>query len=126
MTISCANKSDAGILGLFFACMQAPQCKTGKLIEIKTMVYVIEGDTLLLSTKALRNFGCIPNKFPNAGLYLSKGQVDIAVANLISKMYEEYYYYSLFHTQLQRKWCSYSIDLRRWRIILHQSTVIYS
>ena len=89
MTISCANKSNAGILGLFFARMQAPHCKTGKLIEIKTMVYVIEGDTLLLSTKALRNFGCIPSKFPNAGLYLPKEQVDIAVVNLMSKMYEE-------------------------------------
>ena len=89
MNISCANKSEAGIIGVFYARLQAPHCRTGKSIETRAMIYVIEGDALLLSKKAMRDFGCVSSKFPSAGVHLSKEQVDHAVANLVSEMYKK-------------------------------------
>ena len=68
MTINCANNNPAGNLGVFFAKIKANHYKTGKLIETKSMVFVIEGDTVLLST--LRELGCIDDDFPEVGKWL--------------------------------------------------------
>ena len=71
MTINCANNNPAGNLGVFFAKIKATHYKTGELIETKSMVFVIEGDTVLLSKRTLRVLGCIDDDFPQVGKWLN-------------------------------------------------------
>ena len=84
MNISCANKSSAGILGVFYARIQAKHVKSGEIVETKSMIYVIEGDTLLLSKKVLKDLGCVSRRFPSAGEFLTRAVIDKAVAKTIS------------------------------------------
>jgi hypothetical protein len=42
MELNCANAARAGTLGIFLTRIKGKHCKTGKLIETKAMVYVIE------------------------------------------------------------------------------------
>ena len=75
MTLNCANNSQAGNLGVFYAKIKANHYKTGELIEIKAMVFVIEGDAVLLSRRTLKKLGCIDDNFPEVGKYLDVAKV---------------------------------------------------
>jgi hypothetical protein len=67
MELNCANAALACTLGVFFARIKGKHCKTGKLMETKAMVYVIEGDICLLSRKTLIALGCLQESFPRIG-----------------------------------------------------------
>ena len=49
MSSKCANNSWPGNLGVYFARVKGNHYQTGKLVEVKTMMHVINGDTILLS-----------------------------------------------------------------------------
>jgi hypothetical protein len=41
------------------------------MVESRTMVYVIEGDIILVSKAVLETLGCIPKTFPLVGQFLA-------------------------------------------------------
>ena len=43
---------------------------TKGVVESRTMVYVIEGDIILVSRAVLETLGCIPKSFPKVGEFL--------------------------------------------------------
>merc|ERR1712208_52656 len=53
MVVNCANDTPGDILGVFYARIQAKHSTTGINILVKSMVYVIEGSSILLSRKTL-------------------------------------------------------------------------
>ena len=57
----------AGNLGVFYAKIIGGHWKTGKVVESKSMVYVIEGNIVLISRAVLEILGCIPKQFPRVG-----------------------------------------------------------
>ena len=69
MVVNCANDTPGDILGVFYARIKAKHRTTGKNILLKSMVYVMEGSSILLSRKTLQDFGCIPPDFPQAGQF---------------------------------------------------------
>merc|ERR1712215_655134 len=69
MVVNCANDTPVDILGVFYARIQAKHRTTGKYILLKSMVYVMEESSILLSRKTLQDFGCIPPDFPEAGQF---------------------------------------------------------
>ena len=75
MTLNCANNSLAGNLGVFFARIKGRHYKTNELIETKSMVYVIPGDAMLLSSRTLKKLGCIEEEFPEVGKFLDRAEV---------------------------------------------------
>lgn len=89
MQINCANKSSAGILGVFYACLVAKHHKSKDEVKTKAMMYVIEGDAMLLSRRTLREFGCISGKFPRAGEFVPKDMIDSAVAKSVAYIAED-------------------------------------
>ena len=46
-----------GNLGVFFAKIRGEHFKTGEVVEVKSMVYVIEGDIMLVSKAVLKMLG---------------------------------------------------------------------
>lgn len=75
MTLNCANDSLAGKLGVFIARIKAKHHKTKKLITTKAIVFVIVGDTVLLSRNTLLRLGCIDEDFPEVGRFIDKAAV---------------------------------------------------
>ena len=69
MVVNCANDIPGDILEVFYARIKAKHRTTGKYILLKSMVYVMEGSSILLSRKTLQDFGCIPPDFPQAGQF---------------------------------------------------------
>jgi hypothetical protein len=63
INLNCANSTAAGNLGVFFAKARGKHHET----ESRTMVYVIEGDIILVSKAVLETLGCIPKNFPQVG-----------------------------------------------------------
>ena len=64
INLNCANSTAAGNLGVFFAKVRGEHHKTEEVVESRTMVYVIEGDIILVSKAVLGTLGCIPKTFP--------------------------------------------------------------
>ena len=62
--MDCANDSVTGATGVFFGCTRGKFAVTGKTLVHRGMVYVIEGDIILLSQTAL---GVIPKTSPMIG-----------------------------------------------------------
>ena len=60
----------AGNLGVFYAKVRAEHWKTGEEVESKSMVYMIEGNIVLVSRAVLEMLGCIPRHFPRVGEFL--------------------------------------------------------
>ena len=71
INLNCANSTTAGNLGVFFAKVRGEHHKTKEVVESKTMVYVIEGDIILVSRTILQTLGCIPDTFPQVGQFLA-------------------------------------------------------
>jgi hypothetical protein len=69
--LNCANSTAAGNLGVFFAKVRGEHNETKEVVESKTMVYVIEGDIILVSRAILETLGCIPKTFPQVGQFLT-------------------------------------------------------
>ena len=62
--MDCANSTVTGAMGVFFGCVRGQSEVTGKMLVQREMVYVIEGDIVLLSQTALQNLGVIPKMLP--------------------------------------------------------------
>jgi hypothetical protein len=71
INLNCANSTAAGNLGVFFAKVRGEHHETKEVVESKTMVYVIEGDIILVSRAILQTLGCIPDTFPQVGQFLA-------------------------------------------------------
>jgi hypothetical protein len=71
INLNCANSTAAGNLGVFFAKVRGEHHETKEVVESKTMVYVIEGDIILVSRAILETLGCIPKTFPQVGQFLT-------------------------------------------------------
>ena len=56
-----------GAMGVFFECVRGQSEVTGKILVHRGMIYVIEGDIVLLSQSALNDLGVIPQTFPTIG-----------------------------------------------------------
>ena len=69
MVVNYANDTLGGILGVFYARIEAKHSTTGQMIQLRSMVYVMEGSSVLLSRKTLQEFGCISPDFPEAGQF---------------------------------------------------------
>ena len=76
MSLNCANNSLARNLGVFFARIKGKHYRTGKLVEVRTMMHVIKGDAILLSRKSLRGLGVIEDEFPQIGKYLGTADIE--------------------------------------------------
>ena len=50
---------------------------TDESVEARAMVYVIEGDIVLVSRSVLEMLGCIPNHFPRVGEFLEPDDKDL-------------------------------------------------
>jgi hypothetical protein len=70
INLNCANSTAAGNLRVFFAKVMGEHHKTEEVVESRTMVYVIEGDIILVSRAILETLGCIPT-FPQVGQFLN-------------------------------------------------------
>ena len=64
INLNCANSTAAGNLGVFFAKARGEHHETEEEVESRTMVYVIEGNIILVSKAILETLGCIPKTFP--------------------------------------------------------------
>ena len=53
INLNCANSTAAGNLGVFFAKVRGEHHKTKEVVESRTMVYVIEGDIIIVSRAIL-------------------------------------------------------------------------
>ena len=53
INLNCANSTMAGNLGVFYAKIRGGHWETGEVIKSKTMVYVIEGNIVLVSKAVL-------------------------------------------------------------------------
>ena len=58
-------------MGVFFAKVRGEHHETKEVVESKTMVYVIEGDIILVSRAILQTLGCIPDTFPQVAQFLT-------------------------------------------------------
>ena len=50
INLNCANATAAGNLGVFYAKIRGGHWKTGEVVESKSMVYVIKGSIMLISS----------------------------------------------------------------------------
>ena len=73
INLNCANSTTAGNLGVFFAKVRGEHYETQEVVEARSMVYVIEGDIVLVSRAVLETLGCIPKSFPRVGEFLKTG-----------------------------------------------------
>jgi hypothetical protein len=69
--LNCANSTAAGNLGVFFAKVRGEHHETEEVVKSRTMVYMIEGDIILVSKAVLETLGCIPKTFPQVGEFLT-------------------------------------------------------
>ena len=53
INLNCANSTAAGNLGVFFAKVRGEHHTTEEVVETRTMVYMIEGDIILVSRAIL-------------------------------------------------------------------------
>merc|ERR1711888_291913 len=73
--LNCANAMTAGNLGVFFAKVRGEHYMTGEVVESRSMVYVMEGNNVLVSRAVLETLGCIPKIFPRVGEFLEDGDL---------------------------------------------------
>ena len=67
--LDCANATVSDVIGVFLGCIRG-ECKTtGKTMVHRGMIYVIEGDVVLLSQTALKDLGVIPREFSLIGQF---------------------------------------------------------
>ena len=69
--LNCANSTAAGNLGVFFVKVRGEHHETKEVVESRTMVYVIEGNIILVSKAILETLGCIQKNFPQVGQFLT-------------------------------------------------------
>ena len=62
-----ANSTATGAMGVFYGCIRGKSAPSGRTLVYRGMVYVIEGDIVLLSQAALKDLGVIPQSFPSIG-----------------------------------------------------------
>ena len=68
INLNCANSTMAGNLGVFYSNIRGEHFERGEFVESKSMVYVIEGDIVLVSKAVLEMLGCIPKHFLRVGV----------------------------------------------------------
>ena len=71
INLNCNNWTAVCNLDAFFAKVSGEHHETKEVVEFKTMVYVIEGDIILVSRAILQTLGCIPDTFPQVGQFLA-------------------------------------------------------
>ena len=70
INLNCANSTMAGNLGVFYAKIRGGHWGTGEVVQSKSMVYMIEGNIVLIFRAVLEMLGCIPKHFPRVGEFL--------------------------------------------------------
>jgi hypothetical protein len=70
INLNFANSTMACNLGIFYAKIRGEQWEMGEVVESKSMVYVIEGNIVLVSKAVLEMLGCIPKHFQRVGEFL--------------------------------------------------------
>ena len=75
INLNCENQTAAGNLGVFFAVVRGEHYMTCEVVESRSMVYVVEGDIVLVSRAVLETLGCIPKTFPRVGEFLEDGDL---------------------------------------------------
>ena len=60
----------AGNLWVFYGKIRGEHHEMGEVVETKSMVYVIEGDIVLVSKAVLEILGSIPKHLPRVGEFL--------------------------------------------------------
>jgi hypothetical protein len=71
INLNCANSTMTGNLGVFYAKIRGGHWETGEVVEIKSMVYVIEGNIMLVSKAALEMLTVFPNTSQGWGSFWS-------------------------------------------------------
>ena len=101
INLNCANSTMAGNLGVFYAKIRGEHYVTKESVEARAMVYVIEGNIVLVSRSVLEMLGCIPKHFPRVGEFLEPGNkalngkfahkelLEAAAAKSIEAIYKE-------------------------------------
>ena len=69
VTMDCANSTAMNALGVFYGYIRGKCRVTGNTLLHRGMVYVVEGDIVLLSETALKDLGVIPVNFPQIGQF---------------------------------------------------------
>ena len=70
INLNCANSTMAGNLGMFFAKITGEHHDAGEVIETKAMVYVIEGDIVLVSSRQYwRSWGAFESTSQGLGSF---------------------------------------------------------
>ena len=82
LNISCLHKTATGDMGVFFGCVRGKSVASGKTLVHSGMIYVIEGDIVLLSQAALKDLGVIPQNFPTISKFGGVEQVGDGSDNL--------------------------------------------
>ena len=80
--MDCSNSTVTEAIGVFFGCVRGQSEVTGKMLVHRGMVYVIEGDIVLLSKAALKDLGLIPQSFPTIGEFGEVQQIGNGRDNL--------------------------------------------
>ena len=62
--MDCANDTAMGSMGVFFGCIRGKSAVTGRTMVHRGMVYMIEGDIILLLTNSSEDLGVISKTFP--------------------------------------------------------------
>ena len=78
--MDCINDTATSGMGVFFGCVRGKSAVKGKTVVHRGMVYVIEGDIILLSQTALKDLGVIPKTFPIIGKFGGEGREVICKA----------------------------------------------
>ena len=69
VSLNCANLTEAGVLGMFYAKVSGKSVVDEKEITASCQVYVVKGKCCLLSRAILSALGCLPEEFPEIGRF---------------------------------------------------------
>ena len=80
--LDCASSTATGAMGVFFGCARGKSVTSRKTLVHRGMIYVIEGDIVLISKAALKDLGAIPRNFPMIGEFGGVEQIGDGSDNL--------------------------------------------
>ena len=100
INLSCANSTAAGNLGVFYAKVRGEHHLSAEVVETRAMVYVIEGDIVLVSRSVLEKLGCIPKHFPRVGEFLDYEDKALTGKLFSINPYPTGWYNGEFHPEL--------------------------
>ena len=100
INLSCANSTAAGNMGVFFTKVRGEHHLTAESVETRAMVYVIQGDIVLVSRSVLEMLGCIPKPFPRVGEFLEPNDTAMTGKPFAINPYPTGWTSDVFHPEL--------------------------